>query len=57
MSLPESAGLSLSANQPGWAVSSSCPLSLVGYSETRTVPAGISTTIPFLGRFSPVGLT
>jgi hypothetical protein len=57
MSVPESAGLSRRANQPGLAVLSTVPDASVGYSETRIVPAGISTTIPSFGSFLPVGLT
>ena len=56
MSVPESAGSSLSAYQPGRAVLSTVPPSSLGYSETTIVPGGTSRTIPFCGRFSPVGL-
>jgi len=57
ISLPESAYSSCSANQPGWAVSSTLLLSSTGSSETRTVPDGTSATIPSFGRVSPVGLS
>ena len=56
MSVPESAGLSLSAYQPGLAVVSVLPSLFVGSSETTTVPTGTSSTIPSRGRFWPVGL-
>ena len=58
MSVPESAGSSLSAYQPGFGgLRRPCRLRRWGCSETTIVPAGTSTTIPSCGRFSPVGLT
>ena len=58
ISVPDSAGLSFSAYQPGEAPSIVSPLEFWGSSETIVVPWGTLTTIPTLwGRFFPVGAT
>ncbi len=53
MSCPLSAGLSFSANQPGVGVFDHLARFVDRSSETRTVPGGTSTTIPFLRPFLP----
>ena len=59
MSVPESAGWSRSAYQPGGKSpgGTALPSESVGDSETTIVPTGTLTTIPSWGRFFPVGLT
>ena len=56
MSVPESAGRSLSAYQPGSASSITLPLGSEGSSETTIVPGGTFSTSPFCLRLSPVAL-
>ena len=57
MSVPESAGLSLSAYQPAFSIpSTTLPLLSEGCSETTIVPAGTLITVPLCDRFLPVAL-
>ncbi len=56
-SVPESAGLSFSANQPGSAFSSTWPLRSLGFSETTIVPCGTLSTLPMpVRRLRPLGV-